>query len=141
MRLHAHILGSEVLTMQGELAPLSRPWGGHNDGMAKRRNRTVYKDAFLQRVAEARVAAGFTQEELASVLDLDQGTYKTYETKTLMPHDLIPRFCIAVRVSTAWLLDGPVSGIAPEMEVGNPTQERRAAPVRRGPKKLKKAAA
>jgi transcriptional regulator with XRE-family HTH domain len=58
---------------------------------------------FILRTTEARIAAGFTQNEIAEILGLQQGTYKNYETNRPLPHRYIRRFCIACRIMPAQL--------------------------------------
>ena len=65
-----------------------------------------FHDEFLRRVREAREAVGYTQVEIATGLGIPQDHYKQYETRSFMPHELIPRFCVITRVSTDWLLTG-----------------------------------
>ena len=67
---------------------------------------TKYHDEFLRRVREAREAVGYTQVEIADLLGIPQDHYKQYETRSMMPHELIPRFCLAARVSLDWLMTG-----------------------------------
>jgi DNA-binding XRE family transcriptional regulator len=62
------------------------------------RSSTDFRDAFIFRVRNARKASGLTQAKIAALLEIDQGTYKMYETRSMLPHDLIPRFCIACRI-------------------------------------------
>lgn len=66
------------------------------------------REAFAERVAWAREAAGYTQEETALLLDISQARYSKYEGSraTLMPHALIPKFCLITRVSIEWLMTG-----------------------------------
>lgn len=65
-----------------------------------------YKQAFMKRVAEARIARGLKQWELAQKLDMEQDRYKQYETRSLLPHHLIGRFCLICRIEADWLLTG-----------------------------------
>lgn len=36
---------------------------------------------------------GWTQERMARALGVEPSTYATYETRSTIPHELIPRFC------------------------------------------------
>lgn len=63
---------------------------------------------FIDRTRRARDEHGFTQDEIAELLGISQGTYKNYETNRLMPHNLVPAFCLATRVDIAWLYTGRV---------------------------------
>lgn len=57
-----------------------------------------FRESFIARVKSARIASGLTQVQISKLLEIDQGTYKMYETRSMLPHDLIPRFCIACRI-------------------------------------------
>lgn len=74
--------------------------------MAESETETEYKQAFMQRVAAARVALGWKQWEMAQALGMPQDKYKQYETRSLLPHHLIRRFCLIARVDLEWLLTG-----------------------------------
>jgi len=49
---------------------------------------------------------------MADALGIPAGTYTRYETRTMMPHHLIPRFCQITGVTTDWLFYGPTSARA-----------------------------
>lgn len=74
--------------------------------MAGSETDTAYKKGFIERVAEARIARGLKQWELAEALGLPQDRYKQYETRSLLPHHFICRFCIVTGVDPVWLLAG-----------------------------------
>jgi transcriptional regulator with XRE-family HTH domain len=63
---------------------------------------------FIHRTRQAREEAKFTQQDISDLLGIGQGTYKNYETHRLMPHNLVPAFCLATRVDIAWLYTGRV---------------------------------
>ena len=44
---------------------------------------------------------------MADALGIPAGTYTRYETRTMMPHHLIPRFCQLTGVNADWLFFGP----------------------------------
>jgi transcriptional regulator with XRE-family HTH domain len=62
--------------------------------------------ALIARVIKAREAAGMTQQEVSDGMGVPQDHYKHWELKRVMPHYLIPRFCIVVRVEDGWLISG-----------------------------------
>lgn len=78
-----------------------------------RMTETEEKAAFIGRVRAAREARYPTQKPICVILGIEQGTYKQYETRTVLPHRFIPKFCAACGVSLEWLLtgegDGPVA--------------------------------
>lgn len=97
--------------------------GLDNVSMA-RMSDTEEKLAFIRRTKLAREATFETQKPMCTILGLDQGTYKQYESRTPLPHRYIPKFCAATRVSMEWLLTGEGQG--------PPTQEYpKEIPVRR----------
>lgn len=61
---------------------------------------------FIARTTLARETAGYTQQEISTILGIPQTTYKWYETRSLLPHRLIPAFCVATRVGVDWLFMG-----------------------------------
>ncbi len=75
-----------------------------------RMSETEEKLAFIRRTKQAREAR-FTQNEICKLLELDQGTWKQYETRTPLPHRYIPKFCVATGVSADWLLTGDGEGV------------------------------
>ena len=66
--------------------------------------------SFIRRVKQAREAAFETQRPMLTILGLEQGTYKQYESRTPLPHRFIPKFCAATKVSMEWLLTGEGQG-------------------------------
>jgi hypothetical protein len=76
--------------------------------MAESETEAQYKQAFMARTAEARVARGMKQWEIAEALGggMTQDKYKQYEKRSLLPHYLIERFCLICRVDPEWLLTG-----------------------------------
>lgn len=85
--------------------------------------KTVFKQEFTKRVALARVGRNYTQAQLADKLGMEQDKYKQYERRSLLPHDLIPRFCELCDIDTAWLFTG--RGLAPRLEVERPAPKKR----------------
>lgn len=76
---------------------------GQNVLMDRPQSESEYKAAFLGRVRAARKSRFKAQEDLCEVLGLAQPKYGKYEVRSLMPHSLVPRFCLACGVSTDWL--------------------------------------
>lgn len=79
--------------------------------MSDRMSETEEKLAFIRRTKaarEARFPEG--QKPMLTILGVEQGTYKQYETRTPLPHRYIPKFCAATGVSLDWLLTGEGKG-------------------------------
>lgn len=96
--------------------------------MTDRMSETEEKLAFIARVRAARVARFPTQTPMCTILEIEQGTYKQYETRTPLPYRFLPKFAAATGVSLEWLLTGEGQGPAVEdypREV--PKRQRKAA--------------
>lgn len=115
--------------------PVSSDWPTAADDtrpMSKPQSKSQYKDDFIARVRRAREARGLTQNGIAELLGIDQGKYKQYESRSYLPHDLIPRFCLACGVDHGWLFTGKGKGPLTlphprESRVKSPQQKRTRA--------------
>lgn len=96
-------LGGFILNGKGNYSPACEEPQGHNGPMAKNPGKSAFRAIFIERVRWARINRPYTQEVLADLLGIPQDTYKTYETNTYMPPDLIPRFCAACGIDENWL--------------------------------------
>lgn len=79
---------------------------GHNVRMPDSDAEAQFKQSFIKRVKQARAALGWKQWQMAEALDMPQDRYKQYESRSLLPHHLIGRFCLVTRVAPEWLLTG-----------------------------------
>jgi transcriptional regulator with XRE-family HTH domain len=111
---------------------------GQNVRMAESETETEYKQAFMRRIAEARVALGWKQWQMAEALGMPQDKYKQYESRSLLPHHLVRRFCLIARVDMEWLMTGqgkmklaPLPEITPDIK-----PEPRVTKTRRPRKKV-----
>lgn len=86
-----------------------------------------FRAAFKRRTALAREARGYTQEQLAELLNTTQGSYQKYEGRSLLPHHLVERFCLLCGIDSNWLLTG--KGRAPTQVA--PVDADAATPLRR----------
>jgi transcriptional regulator with XRE-family HTH domain len=75
-------------------------------------NPREFREEFSARVKLARESAGYTQEEIASLLGMSQPTYNKYEGSraSIMPTHLQAKFALICRVSLDWLLTGKGEG-------------------------------
>jgi hypothetical protein len=105
-----NVLGQSVLKSKPNVSHDGVDLMGHSVPM-KDQAKTAYKTAFMARVTAARKLR-FTQQAMAESLGMEQDSYKQYETRSLMPHHLIPRFCTICGVSTDWLITGKGAGPA-----------------------------
>lgn len=67
----------------------------------------AYRAAFFKRVRTARELFSDSPQDMAHALGIPAGTYTRYETRTMLPHHLIPRFCQITGVTAEWLFYGP----------------------------------
>lgn len=74
----------------------------------------AYDQQFIERTRFARERAGYSQTEIAKLLDIPQDRYKQYETRSKLPYQFVERFTLACRISIEWLMTGkermPLSG-------------------------------
>lgn len=67
---------------------------------------TAFEAEFKARTKEAREAKGLTQVQMATALGMDQGKYKQYETRSMLPHEYIGQFLLITGRSYEWLFTG-----------------------------------
>ncbi len=96
-------LGQNVLNHKATLSRDCEPARAEKAGMVKGSTKSAFKAEFIARTRQARIARGYSQEQMAALLDMAQGTYKQYESRSLLPHDLVPRFCLLCGVDERWL--------------------------------------
>jgi transcriptional regulator with XRE-family HTH domain len=91
------------------------------------RNKKAFWESFCARVKLARERRGLTQEEVANVLDIAQGLYKHYESRSPLPHHLIPKFCLLCAISIDWLYTGRNPGFSAQPPTHNDSQHKSKA--------------
>jgi transcriptional regulator with XRE-family HTH domain len=64
---------------------------------------SAFNVAFCASVKSLRERRGWTQKQMATALGVSLGNYQKYETRTPLPHRLIPAFCLIVGVSESEL--------------------------------------
>lgn len=106
----AESLGQSVLNVKANLSYDCDAALGENAAMADRMTESEEKAAFIQRTKQARLARFEKQKPILTILGIDQGTYKQYESRTALPWRLIPKFCAATGVDIEWLLTGEGKG-------------------------------
>jgi hypothetical protein len=104
-------LGQKVLESKANVSRDKNEAFGEYPRMGRKVSETEEKAAFIQRTKLARIARFKSQTPICTILDLEQGTYKQYETRTYLPHRYIPKFCAATGVDIEWLLTG--EGLGP----------------------------
>lgn len=75
-----------------------------------------YVEAFCARVKSSRERAGITNKaQFARDLGVGSDAYATYEgvpRSSLMPHHVIPKFCLLTKTNPLWLLTGDEEQVA-----------------------------
>jgi hypothetical protein len=83
--------------------------------MAKDQTRSEFTNAFLARVRRLRLemkhpnGKQWTAADMATALGIEADTYRKYETRTPLPHELMPRFALITGVTVEHLLTGSSS--------------------------------
>lgn len=101
-------LRQTVLESQAIMSRASKRGVGQTVLMAENPTATGFKAKFISRTAMARENAGFTQEEMARALGINQSKYHKYESRSLMPHYLLLTFCVLAKVSMEWMYTAAV---------------------------------
>jgi DNA-binding XRE family transcriptional regulator len=65
-----------------------------------------YRRNLLRRTKELRENSGYTQAEMADFLNIKVEAYKKYESRSLLPHRFIHKFCRLVKVTEELFLEG-----------------------------------
>jgi hypothetical protein len=81
---------------------------------------TDYESSFRQRVRIAREQFSSNAADMARALGVAPGTYNRYETRTMMPMYLIPKFIKITGVPLDWLVHGPAEAHGPRLEDPHP---------------------
>jgi len=130
-----NVIGQSVLKRKAILSLDNDLPLGHNVPMAESETETQYKQRFMQRVAEARIARGLKQWQLAEALGMVQDKYKQYEGRSLLPHHLIGLFCIVTGVDPVWLVTGRGQKPPKLLQIADAEPEPVAKPERTRPKR------
>lgn len=99
-------LGQSVLKCKDKSALDAEIPLGHTVQMADSDQEDHYKQEFIARTRNARIATGKKQWQVAELLGIKQDQYKHYEVGRLLPHYLIGRFCLICSIDPGWLITG-----------------------------------
>jgi DNA-binding XRE family transcriptional regulator len=106
--LHVGLIERDNLSRQSRTTrPVTRSVGpGKLLHMGKATTPTKFKTEFCQRLKAARIMAGLEQADFAKALGLLPNTYNKYETRSLLPHYLIPLACELLEIDPKYLYYG-----------------------------------
>lgn len=105
-QIMTHGIGQWVLKCKNNLSLDEDNPQGHHGLMDAMTPATEFKRGFTARVKEAREDSNYTQAGIADLLGIKQDKYNKYEGRSMMPHQMIPRFCTACGVTITWLFTG-----------------------------------
>ena len=74
----------------------------------------AFKKAVFDRIRSARINAGLEHEEIAHALDMSVDAVKRWESRSLIPHDMVVPFC-------------KLTGAKPHLLLAPPKKERKRA--------------
>lgn len=113
------MMGQSVPFVKDDMSPDFRGGSCHYRYMIEWLGPVEFNQKLCARVQRLRVERDWTQEQMATALGVAHETYKKYETRTPLPHYLIPRFAMQVDRDVTYILTGKASDV-----------------VRRGPRTL-----
>lgn len=106
---HDERMGQFVPFVKDNMSRVFHSGVGQNSAMAKdssKDTKSEFKAAMIARVAYLRKSRNWTQEMMADALGIEMETYKKYETRSLLAHDLISRFAQLVDRDADYVLTG-----------------------------------
>lgn len=74
---------------------------------------TEFRKAFVGRVRQIRESLGKEPEEMAELMGVSLDRWRKYESRTPLPHYLVPRFCRTFGVDVWYLFTGEHASKAP----------------------------
>jgi transcriptional regulator with XRE-family HTH domain len=74
--------------------------------MSEEGQKFQFDNAFCARVQELREGKGWVAEQMATALGIPVDRYRKYETRSPMPHYLIPQFAQVVDRSIEYVMTG-----------------------------------
>jgi len=80
--------------------------------MADSNDELLFNNAYCERVKAARLARGWTAEQMATVLAIPPDRYRKYEVRSPLPAYLVERFCLAADIELYYLMTGKKPGIS-----------------------------
>lgn len=106
---HADVMGPSVPPVKADMSRDLPALFCDTRPMSEWLGQQEFESRFIERTARLRVERGWTQEQMAAAIGIPHERYKKYETRTPMPHWLIPRFAMQVDREIEYLLTGKVT--------------------------------
>lgn len=74
--------------------------------MVESNDELLFNNAYCERVRSARIARGWTAEQMATALGIPPDRYRKYETRSPLPLYLVERFSLVGDVDLLYLVTG-----------------------------------
>lgn len=114
--VHATMMGQIVPTVKDNVSRDQKISTWHNRAMNGWLNEGEFDDQLCARVQRLRLERGWNQRQTADAIGVSFDRYKKYETRSPMPHYLIPRFAQIMDRSIAYIMTGKDDVVAARRE-------------------------
>lgn len=99
--------------------PDTRPWLRDNRSvLGKTESERAYYNAFRQRLKRARIALGYSQEQMAKALGMTKANYQKYEDRSKFPLSKIEALALVTHQSIDFVVTGAKPRRTPLRVVG-----------------------
>lgn len=105
--LHGLIVGQSVPYVKDDMSRDSFFSARYPRGMSIWIDEAQFNDELCARIHRLRLEREWTQQQMAAAIGVPHERYKKYETRSPMPHYLLPRFALVVDRTVAYILTGP----------------------------------
>ena len=104
------MIGQIVPQVKDDVSHDANYFRAHIGRMSNWQSEKDFNAAYLARVRELRIARGWTSEQMANALQVPPDRYRKNESRTPLPHYLVPRFAQLVGRDIAFILTGQTEG-------------------------------
>jgi DNA-binding XRE family transcriptional regulator len=105
---HCERMGQPVPLVKDNVSPAPNFLRWHNGRMSQWPTQQQFQSDFRQRLRQLRGER--SQADMAKALEIEHEAYKKYETRSMLPHHLLPRFAFMVGCDLSFLLTGKSEG-------------------------------
>jgi hypothetical protein len=114
---HGRMMGQTVPFVKDNVSRDTLRAAWHDGRMAISPTHARFQAEFRKRIRAARLAAGYKKpEDIAALLGIEKEAYKKYETRSMMPHHLMPLFATLVGRNINYLMTGSDGNAIAEIE-------------------------